>query len=352
MIRRTLVMAFVCFAASLPAMGYVWEAQDSGFSGSVQVSGTSLDNMVIICRDSATIRKFDPVTKTWNELADWTAHYTDNTNWAGGLRCVQTVGDKIYVGGYNSAAHVMGLYDGVNWNDVSIPHPWSTPRSVDAIYVSADGNRAVIARNSAFYNIVENGVTTFTCDLSARPWGNSSKTMASYQGVVGVGNTVYFKNTENTVVRSDDFGASWSSPVTSTGGGGFGGLFALSESTVYSAGGAGTIGLSTDSGATWTSVAVTGAGTTRAIHAFDADRLLVAGDGLFYTEDAGSNWTCLNDQLPGFNDNPQKLTFIQAVGDHVFVSGLNGSLYMATVPEPATLGVLLVGGLLALRRRK
>lgn len=94
-------------------------------------------------------------------------------------------------------------------------------------------------------------------------------------------------------------------------------------------------------GTNWSSISLTGFGTTRAVYAADADTLYVGGaGGLFFSDNAGATWTSLNDELTGYTN--QEIRGIHAVEDHIFFSATNGDMWSMSpaIPEPGTLMLL------------
>lgn len=327
--------------------GLSWSAQTSGGTGIIRIAGTSLENTIMSFSDSAELRKFNSATQSWETLTSWTAHYNTSGGWAGNTPMIAVSGSTIYVGGSDNQLGYST--DGGNtWTNIAISHPFSGFRDVQGIY--AYGNQAYVLRVNGYTNLVENGAETALSNN--RPMGNVTFQSVGGSGIAGIGENIWIANASqasggdspNSVRESATMGegsSAWTSAVTATGGGNFGGIFALDENTLYKAGGNGSIGFSSNGGTSFSTINLGFAGTTRAVFAESTDSIWVASNGGFYYFD-GDIWQDVSDQLVGFSG--QDLRGVYGVDGYLWVGASDGSLWMGVIPEPST-GALIAGAL-------
>lgn len=202
-----------------------------GMTGLARFSGGSLSGTYATAANSTDVFQYNAANRTWQALSSYATHRDDNSLGGNG-RSIAVSGDYIYVSRADNPGRI-SIYNGTSWSTLDLSHTFSNPltRSTDGIY--AQDGKAVIGRNSGYINIVENGVDTITSN-HPQPVAN---TFYNAGGVVGVGDTVFVKGTNNQISRSTDLGETWSDPVTiSSSSSAFGGLHALDADTVFSAG--------------------------------------------------------------------------------------------------------------------
>lgn len=340
-IRGLLLTALLCGLVSVQAELTFHQVDTTGINARARFGGTSLNGLFMTASEgstgSADVFQYNAANRSWDVFSSYATH-RDNSSLSGNAQQIAVSGDYIYVSRLTNPG-TLSIYNGTSWSTLDLSHPFSNPltRRLDGIY--AQGGQAVITRENGYINIVDNGVDTITSN-HPRPLGNVS--FIDNNGIVGVGDTVFVKGTNNQISRSTDLGETWSAPVTISGStSSFGSLFALDANKVFSSGYGDAIWRSTDGGTNWTEITVTGFGTTRAVYAADENTLFVGGaGGLFFSDDAGATWSSLNSQLTGYTN--QDIRGIHAVEDHIFFSADNGDMWVA-IPEPGTLMLMGLG---------
>lgn len=340
-VRGLLLTALLCGLVSVQGGLTFHQVDTTGINERARFGGTSLNGLFMTASEgstgSADVFQYNAANRSWDVFSSYATH-RDTSSLSGNAQQIAVSGDYIYVSRLTNPG-TLSIYDGTSWSTLNLSHPFSVPltRRVDGIY--AQGGQAVITRANGYINIVDNGVDTITSN-HPRPLGNES--FIDNNGIVGVGNTVFVKGTNNQISRSTDLGETWStSSQIGTATSSFGGLYALDADTVFSAGYGNAIWRSTNGGTDWNEITVTGFGTTRAVYAADENTLYVGGaGGLFFSDDAGATWSSLNSQLTGYSN--QDIRSIHAVEDHIFFSAENGDMWVA-IPEPGTLMLMGLG---------
>lgn len=342
------LLSCVAVASADTIRDATWSAQTSGVSAGtaiMMISGTTTDNLVFTPNVSNTIHKYNAATGSWSELQSWNDHRSSSANWSGVSTIFSTAsGNNIYV--LSSTANgVMACFDGTSWSDVSL----GTARAFSAP-VAADGGTAVgIGGGGTGCSAVK--VVDGACAAGFPK--NITSVITLVQSLDGNGSGVYWARDNSTkVAKSTDGGQTWALtsllPVTGVAGGYS--IHAIdADRAIVSVTNKGRVYRTNDGGATWEQVGGTFAtGHARGLLVNDWDDIIAFGSfgGIYHWN--GTDWAsiALPDQL-----STQTMRSAVRIGDDYWVVGNDGLIY-TTVPEPGTMCLLGVGGVIALIRRR
>ncbi len=343
------IIAMVC-VASVQADSIrdaKWYRLDSGVDTNIAfLSGSSLDSLYTT--SDTAVRMYDSATATWADLQSWSDHFAGNTNWSGVTDVsVASAGDKMYVMSKGSHNQV-GYFDGTNWTDITATtRTWSSPMAVNGDTALNIGQTSGAV---ALFKLVGGEMASGFPKYNMQNLGLFSSVMS----IDGNGAGVYWaRDNTNKVSRSVDGGLTWTQ-VESLPASGVSGNYSIhaidADHAIASAANRGRVYRTSDGGETWEQVGgVTFAsGHARGIHVNDWNDIVAFGSfsGLYHWD--GDTWSHI--ELPDHLSS-ETLRSIAKVDGEYFVAGADGVMY-STVPEPGTLGLIVLGGCGAIIRRK
>lgn len=351
--RIALFLTILCVGAGIikadSVRGSGWQAIDSGVTGTIYtLSGSSLDSLYFAENGTDTnIHKYNSTAGTWAADASWAAHFSGSSNWSAitSVNKVAVSGDKIYVMA-NALFNYVGYFDGMGWSDVS------TGTTRTWVGMTADGTTMIAGS-------ANDGRVTRVVDGETGVYQRIDTTIGiSYTISIDGNNGVYWlrDNTSKVAVSSDE-GVTWArtaADLPTSGVSGMDSIYSIdaTHAIVSSASGTGTVYSTSDGGATWDLIgdeAFDSGGYVRGIYANGWDDIIAYGSfsGLWHWN--GSDWAHID--LPD-HSSAETLRTMTCVDGVYFVAGDDGVMYMSTIPEPATLGLLAAGGLLGLIKRR
>jgi photosystem II stability/assembly factor-like uncharacterized protein len=148
--------------------------------------------------------------------------------------------------------------------------------------------------------------------------GQQTEYPVSVAGLATVGSIIFAQTNEMGVIRSTDYGITWSLVNLNTSLGGFG----IDDTIIY-ASASGAIYRSSDFGANWTLISnkVPSASTVHAVGAMQGSIFVSTSQGVFRSKDSGMTW---NAESSGLKDS--NVTFLSQNGK-IFAEGSNAIYY-------------------------